>query len=150
MNILSIFFIRLGFVRMTPRWMKRKRLKNNTDALEFALKYGLYDARQLACQFLGELKAEKSIPLLETALDDSVKLVSYAAMEALESLNPSVFASKIAAKKDAWKKIELERERRASEEKVHFSPNKKERPSKKSYENAKQMLRKPMIGGKWF
>lgn len=132
------------------RWLKRQFYFKNIEAIEFALQNGLYDVRKASAEYLGENDCGSAIPLLVKALDDEVQVVSESVMKALESLSDSEeIKAKIESKKEFWVKRAEEAESKLVTEKL-YQRERKERPSKKTYENIKQMLRKPMNSGKWF
>ena len=130
-------------------WIDEKKI----EELEYALKHGTYKIREEAVLGLGKLKSERSLSVISALLDDDVRPVSCAAMNAIESIGlDSDLEKRIEGKKAFWKKEEL----REKESAKTFLTNKLpksyslERGSKKTLENAKQMLKKPMLGGKWF
>lgn len=61
-----------------------------------------------------------------------------------------VTKTKIHRRKLHWNQIETEKLNRQKSKEKAYMPERKDRPSRKSFENLKQTLRKPMNSGKWF
>jgi len=151
MNFIYRFLVNTGMIRIKTSWLERKIVRKDIDALEFALENGLYDTREMAARHLGKLESEASKEKLIQAMDDPVPAVSEAVMQALEKIggDPSLTKS-IVQKRAYWKNLALERKTRDRSSEKKYMPERKDRPSRKSFENLKQMLRKPMNSGKWF
>ena len=138
-------------MQMSLPWLHRQFVRKDIGAIEYALQNGLYDIRKQAANYLGELESEASRLLLVQTINDPVPAVSKAAMKALEEIGVgTIIKEHIASKRSYWKdyKKEIVTENRSSDSK--YIPDRKDRPSRKSFENLKQMLRKPMNSGKWF
>lgn len=147
----SKLLVKSGLMQMSHEWLNRQFVRKDIGAIEFALENGLYDIREQAAHYLGELKSENSRFLLVQTIHDPVPAVSEAAVKALEEIGMGETINElIASKRSYWKqyKKEIVTENRSSESK--YVPEPRDRPSRKSFENLKQMLRKPMNSGKWF
>ncbi len=150
MNKRSRILFHMGLLTLNQKWLDKQISKNNVDALHFALVHGLYDIRLKAAEHLGTLREQASAPFLKAAIDDEVQLVSEAAMHALELIGCSAeIQSEIETKRRYWLTRSEQAKNKKPREKT-YTPNRKERPSKKSFENLKNMLKKPMNTGKWF
>jgi HEAT repeat protein len=127
-------------------WKERREVA----MLAYALRLGLYDVRLKAVEALGEIESGESVPVLLDALEDKVEKVMLAAATALRRIGttPEIEA-KITATLERRERIkEAIAERRRNKKKYVDIP-KWDRPSKKTLENLKQMLKKPMNQGKW-
>ena len=137
-------------LRLSLHKVRKWKESRNVSRLEYALKHGQYDVREEAVKALAELG---SVSGLREAIDDPVKRVSFAAMQALEQWEPApdvqqAIESKKAywAKKDRWQQQKLER---LKQKKKTGDILKWDRTSTKTLDNLKQMLKKPMNTGKW-
>lgn len=141
---------KLGLIYLNEKWLLRQKSKKNFDGIHFVLFHGRYDIRKLAVEYLGLIKDKRSLPYLLKAIDDEVQIVSESAMNAIELIGGSQEAlKKIEAKRSYWKEQEA-RAKLKQPRHIPYAPPRKERPSKKSFENLKKMLMKPMNSGKWF
>jgi hypothetical protein len=119
----------------------------------WAFENGRYDVRKLAVDYFSKQKKKKFISLLQAGMHDETHLVSQTAMRGLELLviSPEM-TEEIAAKRKFWIEEKEYREARRKREHLKTSvmaePN--ERGSKRTMDNFRNMLRKPMNGGKWF
>ena len=151
MNFIYRFLVKTGIIRIKTSWLERKIVRKDINALEFALETGLYDIREMAARHLGKLESKVSKEKLIRAMDDPVPAVSEAAMQALEKIDGDTSLTRsIEQKRAYWKALALERKTRDRSAEKKYMPERKDRPSRKSFENLKQMLRKPMNSGKWF
>ena len=156
MNILKKILIQKGILYLNKQqienWISNGQIVN----LEFALQIGNFKIRQQVLAALGELKSETSTELIVKSIDDKVKIVSLAAiaaLAALEQIGSNSEAKKVINKKiEYWKeKDRIEKERRKNfTHRTNSDIPSWERTSKETYENMKEMIKKPMIGGKWF
>lgn len=144
-------FVKLRIIRLTPKWIEQKIESNDIDAIAFGITYGMYNVRVPSVNYLSKIDSEDSRRVLISAIDDPMKLVSETAIESLERMNCSDFTkNKIHRRKLYWNQIETEKLNRQKSKEKMYMPERKDRPSRKSFENLKQMLRKPMNSGKWF
>ena len=147
----SRFLVLNGFIDLTPKWLEKKIERKDLRMIHYGLQMGRYDTRELAAKYLGKIKSVDSTDNLLNAIDDPVPAVSEAAMCALEGIDiNSDVIRRIQDKRAYWKKRELNRGNSGRSDEKKYIPERKDRPSRKSYENLKQMLRKPMNSGKWF
>lgn len=138
-------------IRIRTTWLERKIVRNDLKSIEFALEFGLYHIREMAAKHLGKIQSESSKEPLILAVDDPVPAVSEAAMRALETIGcDSTISSKIETKRAYWLQVEQEKKTKDRSSEKKYMPERKDRPSRKSFENLKSMLRKPMNSGKWF
>lgn len=130
-------------------WIENHQMED----LTFALQNGNYKVRAQVLSELGNIKSHSFTHLIVEKLDDKVKMVSWAAISTLEKMGitPEI-QNKVDAKIKYWKEKEIldEEKRKKFKHRTGSDVPKWERPSKKTLENVKQMLKKPMIGGKWF
>jgi HEAT repeat protein len=154
MNLFTHLLLQSGIMRLSVQNIDKWTRTKSCEKLRYALLHGPYKVRQKAADGLGLLKAEAAIPGLLLALDDRVKMVSMAAMTALAQIShSSEIQDRIQARKDGW--VQKAQEERLTSESVrktkHASTASKwERPSKQTFQNVKQLLKKPMNTGKWF
>jgi len=135
------FLVRSNAIRLSSEWLHRKIKRNEVDAVVFGLEYGWYDVRERAARYLGQIKSEESKAVLVVAIDDPVEKVSKAAMRALESMNCSHdIQTKITEKQQFWEKRAADKKSKPKEFQTLFTPDPRDRPSRKSFENAKKML----------
>lgn len=150
MNKFTEILIRLGILKLSTDRIEQWAAKGCIDAIEFSLEHGMFSVREKAALELGKLKSKSSVPVLVQAMDDNIKIVSLAAMSAIEAIDSAGdFRDKIEAKRAYWAKLEVQKKQKKSKRKAP-STRKWERKSKQTFDNMKQMLKKPMIGGKWF
>jgi|GEM_PF-5651833 len=153
MNRRTNFLLSVGFIRLTAErvaaWIEDKKVAE----LEYALLHGTYQIRVQSVQGLSSLRSKTSLPLVIAALDDVVKPVSLAAMDAIEVIGSnSDLIQMVQDKREFWRKKELKEKESAKlflTKRIpkSYSP---ERGTKKTLEHLRNMLRKPMLGGKWF
>lgn len=137
---------RLKLIKISERNISKWKETMQVKKLEYALKYGNYATRELAAIALGEIGNKTSIPLLLIAIDDTVKNVSIAALNALENIgNVDKLNSLIIRKRFNWLKV-----RREKNANFEANKNKKqkiykwERTSKRSFDIVKEQLKRPM------
>jgi hypothetical protein len=134
-----------------PTFLILNVIKKDLESIHWALQFGMYDVRQTAANFLGELKSKKSIRLLSNAVDDKIKNVSFAAMDSLWVILPNKkVENKIKLKKEFWISIKEKEIENRKNRKKPTNLVRNERTSKKTFENIKNLLRKPTNTGKWF
>ena len=146
--LLSIKHIRfqLKLVKISKKTIEKWKKTKQVEKVEYALKHGNYNIRKLAAEALGEIGNESSIPSLFRAIEDNVKKVSIAALNALEKIGcADELNSAIIKKRFNWLKIKREKD-------ANFEANKSkkytiyrwERTSKKSFDRVKEQLKKPI------
>ena len=127
--------------------------ESNNQMIRWAFNNGRYDVRMLAVDYFVDQKVKDAKLLLQTAMHDEIEIVSQAAMSGLEGLEPSMkLIKEIAAKRQHWIDENEYRKGRRNREHRKTSPltESKERGSKKTLDNVRNMLKRPMNGGKWF
>lgn len=153
MNTLQKIAIQNGFLQLNKKQIENWASKGKIEDLEFALQHGDFKIREQVLHALGELKSTSSIDFILEKIEDKIKIVSLAAISALEKIGVDSDIKKQMENKLAyWKekeKIETENRKKLSQ-RTHTDTHHWERTSKKTLDNVKQMLKKPMIGGKWF
>lgn len=153
MNLLIKILFSFGLIKLTTKRVENWIAKRKVSELKYALTNGSFAVRKRAIEGLGELKSFSSLPLIIEKLNDSVKIVAFASIKAIEKLGLTIeLKEKIETTKKIWLEKEL-KEKKASENFfIHkgLSEYNWERRSKETLENVRQMLKKPMIGGKWF
>ncbi len=145
---LNIIRFRLKLVKFSEKNILKWKKTKQVDKLEYALKYGNYYSRKLAAEALGEVGNESSIPLLFNTIDDPVKNVSIAALNALDEISETHdLAAIIIKKRFDWLKLKREKDARAEANKNNakkYNIYRWQRASKKSFDRVKEQLKKPM------
>lgn len=123
-------------------WMQTDRV----EELEYALKFGNYKTRELAANALGVTGYHSSIPVLFEAINDKIKNVSIAALNALEQIGcEDELGTTIIRKRFNWVKEKLESDKKREANKGRtYKIYRWERASKKSFERVKEQLKRPM------
>lgn len=127
--------------------------ESNSGMIIWAFRNGRYDVRNLAVNYFGKNGSDDSLLILQEAVDDEVDVVSLNAILQLEKLSDDpVILNQIERKREYWRAENAHREKRRnrSHKKQSVFTESKERGSKKTLDNVRNMLKKPMIGGKWF
>ena len=143
---ITYLLFKLKFIQPSERTIRFWMHTDEIEKLEYALKYGDYKTRQLAAVALGITRYPSSIPVLFEAINDKVKNVSIAALNALEHIGcEDELSSTIIKKRFNWLK-----EKRDKEAKFEANKGKKykiyrwERASKKSFDRVKEQLKRPI------
>lgn len=152
MNLLQNILYKKKILKLTTKKVEKWGKKKDITNLEYALLNGIFYIRQAAARELGNLKSKESLPILIEKMDDQIKIVSIASMDAIEMIGLSnALEVLIKNKKDYWteqSKLEKKRAKLRNLNRADEIP-KWERPSSKTLQNVKEMLRKPMNVGKW-
>ena len=143
---ITYLLFKLKFVQPSSDAIRFWMHTDQIEKLEYALKHGNYKTRQLAADALGVTGYASSIPVLFDAINDNVKNVSIAALNALENIGcEDELSSTIIKKRFNWLK-----EKRDKEAKLETNKGKKykiyrwERASKKSFDRVKEQLKRPI------
>ena len=117
------------------------------------MEHGLFDVKEQSLTALASLNSLNSIEFIIKAVDDPIKSVSLAAIDAIEKMGLYFeYQDIICERREFWKQMELRkfemREKRKLEKKK-IAVQKWERSSSKTFENVKKMLKSPMYFGKW-
>lgn len=150
---LRTFFLKVGLIDLTVDEMKKMMDASNSEMIVWAFRNGRYDVRKLAVDYFSMNPSRATVPLLENAMYDETELVSQAAMNALEAHpHSTALAQKIAAQRSYWSSENDYREERRNRahKKQSVLTESKERGSKRTLDNVRNMLKKPINGGKWF
>lgn len=147
------FLLKIGFLDLNENRMNDLISESNGDMIRWAFNTGRYNVRMLAIEYFVNHKVVDASALLQTAVDDKTEIVSQAAMLGIEQFKPTqTQIEQIAAKRQYW--IDENEYRKGRRNRVHrkTSPltESKERGSKKTLDNMRSMLKKPMGSGKWF
>lgn len=127
------------------KWWIRK---GDISFLEYAAQNGLHNIRRDAIIGLGILNSKDSESILTDAIDDSYRSVSLAAIDALKNMNRTPeLNQRMEEKEKYWAERTIKNK---PAEKWKSKMPKWERNSKKTFENVKELLRKPVNIGKWF
>lgn len=151
--LLRNFFLKIGFLDLTQTRMDQLVEEKDEKMITWAFKNGLYNIRRSAVKYFSGSSATPAISILRDAIHDETELVSQEAMSALEKRDSSPeIIQEITKKRQFWIEDYEYRESRRNREHRTFSvlTEPKERGSKKTLDNVRNMLKKPMIGGKWF
>jgi hypothetical protein len=143
MKLYQLFY-KLGFTGLSKRRVKYWCRTQNADNLIFALENGIYSVRALAAKCLGDLLDPKAIPALRKGIDDKVKMVSVACMDAaMKVSNSSEIAKEIKDKMEEWK-VKEQDSKIESYQGHYYSAKWKKRDW---LEIVRQQLKKPMRWG---
>lgn len=145
--------LKMGLVDLNVHQMEKLMHESNSEMIIWAFRNGRYDVRNRAVNYFGKNESDDAVPMLQEAVDDEVDVVSLNAMVQLEKLsNDPVILNQIERKREYWRTENAHREKRRnrSHKKQSVFSEPKERGSKKTFDNVRNMLKKPMIGGKWF
>lgn len=141
----------LGLLKLTLKRVDKWAHENDEKRLIFALEKGLYNVREKAAEKLGIIRTNNALPFLVRAIDDDIRSVSFAAMNAVEKIGLNKeLEQKITEKKEYWKEKEKKDKEAFLNSKRKVFEYKWDRTSKENYENMKEMLKKPLNSGKWF
>ncbi len=145
--------LKMGLVDLNVHQMEKLMRESSSEMIIWAFRNGRYDVRNLAVNYFGMNESDCAVPMLQEAVDDEVDVVSLNAMSQLEKLSDDpVILNQIERKRKYWQAENMHREKRRnrSHKKQSVFTESKERGSKKTLDNVRNMLKKPMIGGKWF
>lgn len=119
---------------------------NDTEKIEYALEHGNYKTRQLAAEALEKIGNPSCIPLLLNAINDKVKNVSIAALNALEKIgNKDDLIKTIIKKRFNWvKRIQENNKKHKANKNKKYKIHKWKRASKKSFDRVKEQLKRPI------
>jgi hypothetical protein len=143
----------MGLLDLNVHQMEKLMRESNSGMIVWAFRNGRYDVRYLAVNYFGKIESDITVPMLQEAVDDEVDVVSLNAMSQLEKLSDDpVILNQLERKREYWRAENAHREKRRnrSHKKQSVLTESKERGSKKTLDNVRNMLKKPMIGGKWF
>lgn len=141
MNTFKIFLYKKGVLKFNANKIQKWVKEGKSNHLIIALQLGLYDIRKLSVEGLAKLQHIDAIPSLINALDDSVKTVSDASMEALQSLtkkDDQEINQKIKAKQSYWKNKKNEVKKGSYISNLSFGQREKESPSQRLEKRFKQ------------
>jgi len=152
MNI-GHFLLKIGLRDLNSKRMQRLVDESNDRMIIWAYEHGKWDVRLMAVDYFAQTEKKLAVLFLKTAMYDRIELISRKAMSELENLTDSEEMHElIVEKRQSWiDENEYREERRnRSHRKTSVLAESKERGSKKTLDNVRNMLKKPMIGGKWF
>ena len=146
MNWLTRILFSIGFIVFTTKRIDKWTKKRYVNKLEYALKHGLFNIRKRAVEGLGEIGTEECITILETAIDDQLKIVSLTAIKMLEKYElTNKLKTVIKNKKEYWAQKELKEEKNLKTHKTKLKNiHKWKRSSRETYENFKERVKKPI------
>lgn len=123
-------------------WMENDEI----GKIEYALEHGNYKTRKLAAEIIEKNGKPCSIPALLKCMNDKVKNVSIAALNALEKLSSNDELIKVIIKKRFnWaKQIRDNNKKQNSNYDKKHKIYKWQRTSKKSFELVKERLKRPI------
>ena len=138
--------IRFKFLKPSAKDIAAWQRSGDVIILEHTLTHGYYKARELAANALGELGNPSSVPVLFKAIDDNIKNVSIAALNALDAIgHQDDIGRSIINKRFNWIKKERERQEKIDANKgKSYKIYRWERSSKKSFDRVKEQLKKPI------
>ncbi|WP_299890022.1 HEAT repeat domain-containing protein [uncultured Lacinutrix sp.] len=123
-------------------WMEN----NELNKIEYALEHGNYKTRKLAAEAIEKIGKPSSIPILLKSINDNVKNVSIAALNALEKIGSNdELINTIIKKRFNWAKHICDNKKRNEANKgKKIKIYRWERTSKKSFERVKEQLKRSM------
>ena len=127
--------------------------ESNYDMIQWAFDNGKYDVRLMAVEYFIRSKGRASVSFLTKAMNDATEVVSQAAMSGLDAFpHTQEVQDMVAEKRQFWLNEQQYREGRRNRSHIKTSvlTESKERGSKKTLDNVRNMLKKPINGGKWF
>lgn len=142
----------MGVIELNTAQMEKLIHASDVDMIVWAFRHGRYDVRKLAVDYFGANPSLRSIALLEEAIYDDTVWVSEAAMNALEEHSDSADIKRRISERRAYRISEnnyREERRNRAHKKQSVLTESKERGSKKTLDNVRNMLKKPINGGKW-
>jgi len=143
----SLFYFKI------PRFILKKFISNNNDALDIIAKRGHYKDRIYLAENIKTLNRENQLGLMKTLLDDNIEVVSKKTINQFSNDVPKELASLIKKKSAYWKRKRIENDilSQKTSELLKDSKNYKRKfGNGESFQMIKQMLKKPMNTGKWF
>ena len=141
MNAFQKFLYKNGFLKFNKDKINNWVNEAKSNHLAIALQLGFYDIRKLSVKGLEKLQHTNAIPLLIHALDDPVKVVSEASMEALQTLTQEKdqeINQRIKAKQAYWKKKEKASKKSNYISNLSFEQHERESPSQRLERRFKQ------------
>lgn len=147
------FFLKIGLIDLKATQMERLIQHSDDQMILWAFQNGRYDVRLMAVHYFSDKKGLGALEILTEALDDETELISQEAMKGLEKGQATAeIQARIEKKRLFWEEENTYREGRRNREhmKTSVMTESKERGSKRSMENLRNMLKKPMNSGKWF
>ena len=145
--------LKLGLFDLNSKRMQQLVHTSDHRMIRWAYDNGKYNIRLMAVEYFAKTNLHDSIPFLLKAMEDKTEIISQTAVSGLERLSDSAeILKECANKRQFWMDENNYREGRRN--RVHHKSSalseSKERGSKKTLDNVRNMLKKPMIGGKWF
>lgn len=142
----SYLLFKLNFLQPSKATILDWKNVNAIDKLEYALQHGNYKTRQWAAEALEHVGTSSSVPILLDAIHDKIQNVSIAALNALENIactNELIIL--ITRKRFNWvNKIRKREERQNNKIPKNYNVRRRERSSKKTFEMAKERLKRPI------
>lgn len=150
---LQHLLLKVGLIDLTAVRMRDLIAESDRSMIQWAFENGRYDVRLMAVEFFTVTKDLDSMTFLKKAVDDETEIISQAAMSGLDDFSGSQeIQQMITEKRQFWIDENKYREgrRNRSHRKTSVLAESKERGSKETLDNVRNMLKKPMLGGKWF
>jgi|TARA_B110000240_G_scaffold92237_1_gene104770 hypothetical protein len=128
--------------------------KDKMNSIEIIGKDGHYKNRIYLAKYIHVFSYENKLKLIEILLEDNIEYISNLAIkESKKIILKKNLKRKVNEKIEFWntKKIQTEINKEKNERLLKNSTNRKRKFSNgESYQNLKNMLKKPMNTGKWF
>lgn len=142
-----LFYIKI------PRFILKKLISNNKDALEIIAIKGHYKDRIYLSENIKTLKRENQLKLIKILLDDKIEAISKIIISQYNNDILNELTLLVEEKSAYWKRKKIENEI-TSQKTAELLENTKNYKRKfgngESFQMVKQMLKKPMNTGKWF
>ena len=144
---------KISYFKIPVFLMKYLISKKKIKSLKVVSKHGHYKDRIYIAEKINALSNDNKIQLIEILLDDKVEFISKLVIKFTKKTRLSEYVLEKAIEKEKfWKKKEVERDikKEKMNKMLKNSTNRKRKFSNgESYQNAKNMLKKPMNTGRW-
>jgi hypothetical protein len=143
----------MGLLELNLKQMQRLVDEPKDELITWAYDHGKWDVRLMAVDYYTKQESELADSFLKMAMYDDIELISQKAMSELEKRTDSEEIHQfIVEKRQFW--IDQQEYSEGRRNRTHLKSSvltePKERGSKKTLDNVRNMLKKPMNGGKWF
>ena len=127
--------------------------KQNIDLLQIISESGHYKNRKHIAQKIESFSKENKLKLIQILLNDNIEIISkFVINESTKMSLPKALQIEINKRTEYWEKNEIENEQKRIKMKnsLKNTTNRKRKFSNgETYQNMKEMIKKPMNIGKW-
>ena len=147
------FLYKISYFKIPEFIMNNFVLRQKMNSLKTIAKSGHYKNRMYIVERINLLSNENKLKLIEILYDDKIEIISKSAIkESSKLILPKLTKAQIIEKTEYWinKKIEAKKNGEKIKRLLKNTTNRKRKFSNgESYQNLKNMLKKPMNTGKW-